>query len=75
MQKLVLGGHLRAKNTITIIRDVFYKREAWCNKKKATFKDSLKKENYLFNFNINCFIFTFILLIPGLTKNCGRRYT
>ena len=37
---------LRTENMIIIIRDVFYEKEAWCNKKNGvSFKDSLKQLN------------------------------
>ena len=57
-RNLLKGGweRLRAKNTIIIIRDVFYKRKPGC-KKKTTFKDSLK---------IKIKLFILILIISSL---------
>ena len=47
VSEILLLGRLRAENTITTSCNVFQKSEAWCNKKKATFKDSFKKTTYV----------------------------
>ena len=44
-RNLFCGWRLRAENTITLIRDVFYKREAWCNKKKEPLLEIHLKKN------------------------------
>ena len=59
------GVWLRAKNTITIIRDVFYKGRFGATKKGATFKYSLKKTIKTIYFSlILLFIFMFIPRLP-----------
>ena len=50
------GGSLEQKHMTSIICDVFYKREAYCNKKEAAFKDQLKKQ-------LKLFIYLFLILL------------
>ena len=66
MKEFVMGGwdRLRAKNAITIIRDVFTKERPGATKKRSTFKELLKKVKLFIYFNINYFIFIFIFVTP-----------